>query len=60
VPNLFIKIKDRSPESLGQLFYFFERAIAMTGYLNEINPFNQPGVEMYKNNMFKLLNKPGY
>jgi len=60
VPNLFIKIKDRSPESLGQLFYFFERAIAMTGYLNEINPFDQPGVEMYKNNMFKLLNKPGY
>ena len=60
VPNLLIKIKDRSPESLGQLFYFFERAIAMTGYLNEINPFNQPGVEMYKKNMFKLLNKPGY
>ncbi|MED5352820.1 MAG: glucose-6-phosphate isomerase [Nitrospinota bacterium] len=60
VPNLLIKIKDRSPETLGQLFYFFERAIAMTGYLNEINPFNQPGVEMYKKNMFKLLNKPGY
>nr|MBC8283283.1 glucose-6-phosphate isomerase [Nitrospinota bacterium] len=60
VPNLSIKIKDRSPESLGQLFYFFERAVAMTGYLNEVNPFDQPGVEMYKRNMFKLLNKPGY
>ena len=60
VPNLLIKIKDRSPESLGQLFYFFEKAIAMTGYLNKINPFDQPGVEMYKKNMFKLLNKPGY
>lgn len=60
VPNLSIKIKDRSPESLGQLFYFFKRAVAMTGYLNEVNPFDQPGVEMYKKNMFKLLNKPGY
>ncbi len=60
VPNLSITIKDRSPESLGQLFYFFERAVAMTGYLNGVNPFDQPGVEFYKSNMFKLLNKPGY
>ncbi|MBT6718393.1 MAG: glucose-6-phosphate isomerase [Nitrospina sp.] len=60
VPNLAITIKDRSPESLGQLFYFFERAVAMTGYLSGVNPFDQPGVEFYKNNMFKLLNKPGY
>ena len=60
VPNLSISIKDRSPESLGQLFYFFERAVAMTGYLNGVNPFDQPGVELYKNNMFKLLKKPGY
>ena len=60
VPNLSISIKDRSPESLGQLFYFFERAVAMTGYLNGVNPFDQPGVEFYKKNMFKLLNKPGY
>jgi len=60
VPNLSISIKDRSPESLGQLFYFFERAVAMTGYLNGVNPFDQPGVELYKKNMFKLLNKPGY
>jgi glucose-6-phosphate isomerase len=60
VPNLSITIKDRSPEALGQLFYFFERAVAMTGYLNGINPFDQPGVESYKNNMFKLLHKPGF
>ena len=60
VPNLSITIKDRSPESLGQLFYFFERAIVMTGYLNGINPFDQPGVDFYKRNMFKFLNKPGY
>ena len=60
VPNLSITIKDRSPESLGQLFYFFERAVVITSYLNDINPFDQPGVEFYKKNMFKLLNKPGY
>jgi glucose-6-phosphate isomerase len=60
VPNLSITVKDRSPEALGQLFYFFERAVAMTGYLNGINPFDQPGVEFYKKNMFKFLNKPGY
>jgi glucose-6-phosphate isomerase len=60
VPNLSITIKDRSPESLGQLFYFFERAVAMTGYLSGVNPFNQPGVESYKNNMFSLLNKPSH
>ena len=60
VPNLSIKIKDRTPESLGQLFYFFERAIVMTGYLAGVNPFDQPGVEIYKRNMFKILKKPGY
>jgi glucose-6-phosphate isomerase len=60
VPNMTITVKDRSPESLGQLFYFFERAIAMTGYLMDVNPFDQPGVEFYKKNMFTLLNKPGY
>ncbi len=59
VPNLSITIKDRSPESLGQLFYFFEKAVVMTSYLNDVNPFDQPGVELYKKNMFKLLNKPG-
>jgi glucose-6-phosphate isomerase len=60
VPNMEIGIKDRSADSLGQLFYFFERAIAMTGYLMDVNPFDQPGVEFYKKNMFTLLNKPGF
>lgn len=60
VPNMTLTVKDRSPYSLGQLFYFFERAIAMSGYLLEVNPFDQPGVEFYKKNMFTLLNKPGY
>ncbi len=60
VPNMTIKVKNRSPFSLGQLFYFFERAVAMTGYLNGVNPFDQPGVEFYKKNMFKLLGKPGF
>ena len=60
VPNLSIKVKDRTPESLGQLFYFFERAIVMTGYLAGVNPFDQPGVEIYKRNMFKILKKPGF
>ncbi|MEK9628542.1 MAG: glucose-6-phosphate isomerase [Nitrospinota bacterium] len=60
VPNQTITVKDRSPESLGQLFYFFEIVVALTGYLNGVNPFDQPGVEFYKKNMFKLLHKPGY
>ncbi len=60
VPNMTISLKERTPRVLGQLFYFFERAIAMSGYLLGINPFDQPGVEMYKKNMFMLLNKPGY
>ena len=60
VPNMTLKVKDRSPYSLGQIFYFFERAVAMTGYLNGVNPFDQPGVELYKKNMFKLLGKPGF
>ncbi|MBI5682113.1 MAG: glucose-6-phosphate isomerase [Deltaproteobacteria bacterium] len=57
VPNMTISIKDRTPYSLGQLFYFFERAIAMSGYLLDVNPFNQPDVEFYKKNMFALLGK---
>lgn len=60
VPNMTLSLKDRSPETLGQLFYFFERAIAMSGYLLNVNPFDQPGVEFYKKNMFQLLNKPGF
>jgi glucose-6-phosphate isomerase len=58
VPNLAITLKERSSYNLGQLFYFFERAIAMTGYLSGINPFDQPGVELYKKKMFGLLNNP--
>ena len=58
VPNLTITLKERSAYHLGQLFYFFERAVAMSGYLAGINPFDQPGVEFYKKNMFSLLNKP--
>jgi len=59
VPSLIITLKERTAHNLGQLFYFFERAVAMTGYLSDINPFDQPGVELYRKNMFNLLNKPG-
>ncbi|MFQ5329259.1 MAG: glucose-6-phosphate isomerase [Thermodesulfobacteriota bacterium] len=59
VPNMTIQLKDRSPYTLGQLFYFFERATAISCYLMHVNPFNQPGVEFYKRNMFSLLGKPG-
>ncbi|MBI5427993.1 MAG: glucose-6-phosphate isomerase [Nitrospinae bacterium] len=60
VPNMTLSVKDRSEYTLGRLFYFFERAIAMSGYLLGVNPFDQPGVEFYKKNMFVLLNKPGF
>ncbi|MFQ5483116.1 MAG: glucose-6-phosphate isomerase, partial [Nitrospinaceae bacterium] len=60
VPNLTLTLSDRSPSTLGELFYFFERAIALSGYLLGVNPFDQPGVEFYKRNMFRLLNKPGF
>lgn len=60
VPSLILTLKERSAHNLGQLFYFFERAVVMTGYLSGVNPFDQPGVEFYKKNMFTLLNKPGY
>ena len=60
VPNLVVHVKDQSAYSLGQLFYFFEFACGVSGYILGINPFNQPGVESYKKNMFALLGKPGY
>jgi len=60
VPATTLSIDDRSEESLGQTFYFFEKAIGISGYLLRVNPFNQPGVEAYKNNMFALLSKPGF
>lgn len=60
VPNMIVNIPDRSAYTLGYTIYFFEIAVAISGYLNGINPFNQPGVEAYKKNMFALLNRPGY
>ena len=60
VPNIHIEIAERSAYSLGYLIYFFELACAMSGYLLGVNPFDQPGVEAYKKNMFALLGKPGY
>ena len=60
VPNLKITIPAQDEFSLGQLFYFFECACGVSGYLLGVNPFNQPGVESYKKNMFALLGKPGY
>ncbi len=60
VPNLKVTIPAMDARSLGQLFYFFEFACGVSGYLLGVNPFNQPGVESYKKNMFALLGKPGY
>lgn len=60
VPNLKINIPDESAFSLGSLFYFYEFACGVSGYILGVNPFNQPGVESYKSNMFALLGKPGY
>lgn len=60
VPNILINIKRLDEASIGELIYFFELACAMSGSLLGVNPFNQPGVEKYKTNMFKLLDKPGY
>ena len=60
VPNIVIHIDKLDEETIGELIYFFEKACAMSAELLEVNPFNQPGVEKYKTNMFKLLKKPGY
>ena len=60
VPNIVINMSELNEETLGHLIYFFELAVAMSGNLIGVNPFNQPGVEKYKTNMFKLLKKPGY
>ncbi|SDB01802.1 glucose-6-phosphate isomerase [Eubacterium oxidoreducens] len=60
VPNLMIKVPKQNEYYLGELFYFFEFACGVSGYLLGVNPFNQPGVESYKKNMFALLGKPGY
>ena len=60
VPNMRIRVPKLNEYYLGQLIYFFEKACGISGYILDINPFNQPGVEAYKKNMFALLNKPGY
>lgn len=60
VPNIRVVIPEISENTLGQLIYFFEAACGISGYLLGVNPFNQPGVEAYKKNMFALLEKPGY
>jgi len=60
VPNIVIELEKLDEETIGHLIYFFELACGMSGKLLEVNPFNQPGVEKYKSNMFELLGKPGY
>ncbi len=60
VPNIKVTMPAVTPYYIGQLFYFFEKACGISGYMLGVNPFNQPGVEAYKKNMFALLNKPGY
>ena len=60
VPNIIVEADGKTAEGLGQLIYFFEYACGLSGYLLDVNPFDQPGVEAYKKNMFALLGKPGY
>lgn len=60
VPNLIVTLPDMTPYSFGYMVYFFEKACGISGYLMGVNPFDQPGVEAYKKNMFALLGKPGY
>jgi glucose-6-phosphate isomerase len=60
VPNLIVNIPDMSPHTFGFMVYFFEKACGISGYLLGVNPFDQPGVEAYKKNMFALLGKPGF
>ena len=60
VPNILVNVPELNAYYLGQLIYFFEKACGISGLQEEVNPFNQPGVEAYKKNMFALLNKPGY
>ena len=60
VPNIVMEIEKQDEYTLGQMIYFFEKACGLSGYMLEVNPFDQPGVESYKKNMFALLGKPGY
>ena len=60
VPNVVLEVEKLDEYTLGYMFYFFMKACAMSAYLLKVNPFNQPGVEIYKKNMFHLLGKKGY
>ena len=60
VPNIILEMDEINEDNLGYMIYFFEKACAVSGYVLGVNPFNQPGVESYKSNMFALLGKPGY
>jgi glucose-6-phosphate isomerase len=60
VPNILVDVEEINETTVGQLIYFFELACGISGYVLGVNPFNQPGVEAYKKNMFALLGKPGY
>ena len=60
VPNFILESDAITAENLGYMIYFFEKVCAVSGYILGVNPFNQPGVESYKKNMFALLGKPGY
>ena len=60
VPNFVVELPDMSEFTFGYLVYFFEKAVAISGYMQGLNPFDQPGVEAYKKNMFALLGKPGF
>ncbi len=60
VPNLIVRLGQNTPRTMGEMIYFFEYACGLSGYLLQVNPFDQPGVESYKKNMFALLGKPGY
>jgi glucose-6-phosphate isomerase len=60
VPNLILEIERIDERTIGQLRYFFEKRCGISGYMLGVNPFDQPGVEAYKKNMFALLDKPGY
>ena len=60
VPNMILELEEMNEYTFGYLVYFLEKACAVSGYILSINPFDQPGVESYKKNMFALLGKPGY
>ena len=60
VPNIILQTDEVDADTLGELFYFFELSCGISAYMLGVNPFNQPGVEFYKKNMFHLLGKPGY